>query len=109
MSGNQAAREAYYAEIAATNELSPLWTTRLVPPLPKDHVKSVPHLWDYNKSVRAHLLDAGPLITAAEAQRRVLTLENPGLGGSHRILESLYAGLQLILAPIRRSPARNPR
>jgi len=97
MTSNQAEREIYYAKVAATEELSPLWTTRLVPPLPKDFVKSVPHLWDYDNGVRALLLDAGPLITAAEAQRRVLTLENPGLGGSHRILESLYAGLQLIL------------
>jgi gentisate 1,2-dioxygenase len=90
-------REAYYAKIAATGELSPLWTTRLVPPLPKDAVKAVPHLWDYDGTVRALLLEAGPLITAQEAQRRVLTLENPGLDGTHRILESLYAGLQLIL------------
>jgi gentisate 1,2-dioxygenase len=97
MSGNQAEREIYYAKVGATNELSPLWTTRLVPPLPKDFVRSVPHLWDYDNGVRALLLESGPLITAAEAQRRVLTLENPGLGGSHRILESLYAGLQLIL------------
>jgi gentisate 1,2-dioxygenase len=97
MTTNQAEREAYYAKVAATEELSPLWTTRLVPPLPKDYVRSVPHLWDYDNGVRALLLDAGPLITAAEAPRRVLTLENPGLGGSHRILESLYAGLQLIL------------
>ncbi len=97
MATNQAERETYYAKVGATEELSPLWTTRLVPPLPKDFVKSVPHLWDYDNGVRALLLEAGPLITAAEAQRRVLTLENPGLGGSHRILESLYAGLQLIL------------
>lgn len=97
MTNNQAERDVYYAKVAATEELSPLWTTRLVPPLPKDFVKSVPHLWDYDNGVRTLLLDAGPLITAAEAQRRVLTLENPGLGGSHRILESLYAGLQLIL------------
>ena len=97
MSGTQAQREAYYAKVAATDQLSPLWTTRLVPPLPKDHVRAKPHLWDYDGAVRALLLEAGPLITAAEAQRRVLTLENPGLGGSHRILESLYAGLQLIL------------
>ena len=90
-------REAYYAKVAATGELSPLWTTRLVPPLPKDQVKAVPHLWDYDGTVRALLLEAGPLITAQEAQRRVLTLENPGLDGTHRILESLYAGLQLIL------------
>jgi gentisate 1,2-dioxygenase len=93
---DQAARTEYYARVAAM-DLSPLWTTRLVPPLPKDQVRAVPHLWDYDRVVRPVLLDAGPLITAKEAQRRVLTLENPGLGGSHRILESLYAGLQLIL------------
>jgi gentisate 1,2-dioxygenase len=90
------ARNDYYARVGAM-DLSPLWTTRLVPPLPRDQVKARPHLWDYDRVVRPVLLDAGPLITAKEAQRRVLTLENPGLGGSHRILESLYAGLQLIL------------
>jgi gentisate 1,2-dioxygenase len=90
------ARSEYYARVGAM-DLSPLWTTRLVPPLPRDQVKAVPHLWDYDRVVRPVLLDAGPLITAKEAQRRVLTLENPGLGFSHRILESLYAGLQLIL------------
>jgi gentisate 1,2-dioxygenase len=89
-------RTEYYARVGAM-DLSPLWTTRLVPPLPRDQVKARPHLWDYDRVVRPVLLDAGPLITAKEAQRRVLTLENPGLGGSHRILESLYAGLQLIL------------
>jgi gentisate 1,2-dioxygenase len=92
----ETAREAYYARVGKL-DLSPLWTTRLVPPEPKHHVKAVPHLWDYDNVVRPILMESGPLITAKEANRRVLTLENPGLNGSHRILESLYAGLQLIL------------
>ena len=42
-------------------------------------------------------MEAGTLITAKEAERRVLILENPGLRGQSRITHSLYAGLQLIL------------
>ena len=37
------------------------------------------------------------LISAEEAVRRVLILENPGLPGQASITQSLYAGLQLIL------------
>jgi len=37
------------------------------------------------------------MITAAEAERRVIILENPGLKGQSKITQSLYAGLQLIL------------
>jgi len=96
MPDNQQERAAYYAKIAK-RDVSALWTTRLVPPLPKDAVKAVPHLWDFDNVLRPTLFEAGPLITAHEANRRVLTLENPGLGGSHRILDSLYAGLQMLL------------
>lgn len=42
-------------------------------------------------------MEAGHLITAKEAERRVLILENPGLPGLSAITPSLYAGLQLIL------------
>jgi gentisate 1,2-dioxygenase len=42
-------------------------------------------------------MQAGLLITAREAERRVLILENPGLRGQSCITPSLYAGLQLIL------------
>ena len=42
-------------------------------------------------------MQAGGLITAQEAQRRVLILENPGLKGQATITGSLFAGLQLIL------------
>ena len=40
---------------------------------------------------------AGTLISASQAERRVLILENPGLPGHSGITPSLYAGLQLIL------------
>ena len=42
-------------------------------------------------------MEAGRLITAEEAERRVLILENPALRGQSCITASLYAGLQLIL------------
>lgn len=101
-------RENYYRRID-DYALSPLWEVnrRLVTPEPV--IESVPHLWDY-AAIRETLLESGELITTSEAQRRVLILENPGLDKSHRILESLFAGLQLIMpgeiAPAHRhSPA----
>jgi gentisate 1,2-dioxygenase len=101
-------REAYYERIEQY-DLSPLWEVnrRLVTPEPV--IDSVPHLWDYS-AIRDSLLESGELITTKEAQRRVLILENPGLDKSHRIVESLFAGLQLIMpgeiAPAHRhSPA----
>jgi gentisate 1,2-dioxygenase len=42
-------------------------------------------------------MEAGKLITAKEAVRRVLILENPGMRGQSCVTQSLYAGLQLIL------------
>jgi gentisate 1,2-dioxygenase len=65
-----------------------------VPPRPSS--PCVAALWRY-RTVRPLLLEAGRSITAREAERRVLVLENPGLRGSSSITRSLYAGLQLIL------------
>lgn len=89
------AREAFYKRIDQEN-LTPLWEVlgALVPPQPT--TPCVPALWRYN-AVRRHLLEAGELITAREAERRVLVLENPALRGASSITHSLYAGLQLIL------------
>ena len=42
-------------------------------------------------------MESGTLITAMQAERRVLILENPGMPGESRITDTLYAGLQLIL------------
>ena len=53
--------------------------------------------WDYDGVIRPFMMRAGDLITAKEAERRVLVLENPGLPGQYRITNSLFAGLQLIM------------
>lgn len=42
-------------------------------------------------------MEAGRLISATEAERRVLVLQNPALRDKSRITHSLYAGLQLLL------------
>src|SRR5204863_9027287 len=48
-------------------------------------------------AIRKAMLEAGKLITAKEAERRVLVLENPGLRGESKITTSLYAGVQLVI------------
>ena len=88
-------RREFYERIAR-HDLTPLWEVlgTLVPPRPA--TPCVPALWKY-RDARPHLMEAGELISAEEAERRVLILENPGLRGSSSITHSLYAGLQLIL------------
>ncbi|PWU11532.1 MAG: gentisate 1,2-dioxygenase [Terriglobia bacterium] len=56
----------------------------------------LPAIWRYNE-VRPLLMEAGRRITAKEAERRVLILENPGTRGMSRITQTVYAGLQLVL------------
>jgi gentisate 1,2-dioxygenase len=93
MSAND--RRAYYDRIAR-HGMTPLWEVlgALVPPSPRTQV--APALWRYD-DVRDEVMEAGRLITAEEAERRVLILENPALRGQSCITQSLYAGLQLIL------------
>lgn len=88
-------REALYGQLDAVST-SPLWAvmSKLVTPEPQS--RCVPARWDYAR-MRTLLLEAGGLITAKEAERRVLILENPGIRGVSQITQSLYAGLQLIL------------
>src|SRR5687767_12027157 len=90
-----AEREAFYKRIDRHN-LAPLWESlaALVPREPQ--TPCVPALWRYDV-VREHLMESGRLITAREAERRVLVLENPGMRGASSITHTLYAGLQLIL------------
>lgn len=75
---------------------APLWTvlSNLVSREPAP--KSIPHAWHY-PDMKPLLTRSGELISAKEAERRVLMLENPGLSGEARITETLYAGLQLLL------------
>ena len=88
-------RQELYTKLDARNT-APLWEvlSRLVLPEPRPSV--VPALWKYG-DVRPLLMEAGRLITAKEAERRVLVLENPGIRGASQITQSLYAGIQLIL------------
>lgn len=76
--------------------LTPLWEVlhALVPTQPATPCE--PSLWRYDE-VRPFLMRAGQAITAEEAVRRVLILENPKLRGQSAVTQSLYAGLQLIL------------
>jgi gentisate 1,2-dioxygenase len=88
-------RNAYYRRIDGQN-MTPLWEVfrDLITPEPASAV--VPHVWHYD-DIRDAIMESGDLITAKEAVRRVLILENPGLRGQSKITTSLYAGLQLIL------------
>lgn len=88
-------RAEFYSRLDRDN-LTPLWEVlhALVPPLPNSGC--VPALWKY-KDIRPFIMESGELITAAEAIRRVLILENPGMRGQSCITRSLYCGLQLIL------------
>src|ERR1700694_1796251 len=89
------ARKEFYRRMDRDN-LAPLWEVlhALVPPRPQSPCK--PGYWNY-KAIRPHIMEAGRAITAKEAVRRVLVLENPGLRGQSCITRSLYCGLQLIL------------
>jgi gentisate 1,2-dioxygenase len=88
-------RLAFYEKIGR-EAYTPLWAVfaDIITPQPKSGCR--PHLWQFAQA-REWLLEAGGLITAKEAERRVLILENPGLRGQSKITTSLYAGLQLVL------------
>ena len=89
------ARKAFYEQIGRQN-LAPLWERikGLVPRAPQP--AAMPAHWKYSE-VRASLLQAGVLLSAEEAERRVLILENPGLAGKSQITGSLFSGLQLLM------------
>jgi gentisate 1,2-dioxygenase len=88
-------RRAFYDRISQQN-LTPLWVSlaNLVTAEPVSACQ--PASWSF-ADIRAATVEAGGLITAKEAERRVLVLENPGLRGQSKITTDLYAGVQLVL------------
>jgi gentisate 1,2-dioxygenase len=88
-------RQAFYERIGRNN-LAPLWTSlaKLVTAEPQSACQ--PASWSF-LDIRAAMMEAGSLITAKEAERRVLILENPGLRGRSKITTDLYAGVQMVL------------
>jgi gentisate 1,2-dioxygenase len=87
---------AEFYERLRPHSLAPLWEVLhgLVTPQPTSRI--APAHWRYDE-VRPFIMEAGRLITAKEAERRVIVLENPALPGQSAVTRSLYAGLQLIL------------
>lgn len=87
-------REAYYNRLAQEH-LGPLWTefTSLLTPEPV--TRAVAHQWAWS-TVEPLLDEAAKRVSIEEAERRVLMLLNPGLGGEAAVTETLYAGLQII-------------
>jgi gentisate 1,2-dioxygenase len=88
-------RRAFYEKIDKKN-LTALWLSLadLVTPEPKSPCQ--PASWNFN-DIREYMLEAGSLISAKEAERRVLVLENPGLRGQSKITTDMYAGVQLVM------------
>ena len=88
-------RKAFYARIDKQN-MTALWTVMnaLITPEPRSQCMAA--LWRF-EDIRAAMLEAGSLISAKEAERRVLILENPGLRGCSKITTALYAGVQLVM------------
>lgn len=91
----QSHREAFYERIDPQH-LAPLWT-RLKALVPKDPTPiGVAHQWRY-EDIRPYVMESARQISAEEAERRVLILENPALRGMSQITSTLYAGVQLIM------------
>ncbi len=91
--GSDAAR---YEQRVLDANLAPLWSFFKEWFAAEPRVAAVPHLWHYD-ALRHLIMDAAGAISTAEAERRVLVLENPGLRGKHLVTDALYAGLQLIM------------
>jgi gentisate 1,2-dioxygenase len=88
-------RQQFYNRLTP-HHLAPLWEVLkgLVPAEPKS--KAVPYQWKYNE-IRPLLMESGELLTAEEAERRALVLENPAFPGQSRTTSTMYAAIQLIM------------
>jgi gentisate 1,2-dioxygenase len=84
-----------YAEIEQLGA-APLWQYQrnLFPAEPKS--KAVPYLWRYT-ALRPYLLHFTKTLSLQQAERRVLMLVNPGLQEPPATVNSLYAGIQIIM------------
>ncbi len=85
-----------YERRAADAHLTPLWTFFKEWFASEPRSRAAAHLWRYD-ALRPLLMEAAAAISTADAERRVLALENPGLRGQHLASDTLYAGLQLIM------------
>lgn len=88
--------EELYAVLPDRN-YEPLWRIKgALTPTPATQM--VPFLWRYEEAKRL-ILDAGDLISAEDAERRVLAFKNPGTSPHEiaRTTDTLWAAIQLVL------------
>ena len=92
----QPASRTEYVRRIRDQHLAPLWDVLggLVTAEPKTVI--APYRWRY-REIRPTLLESAGVITAKEAERRVLVFENPSLPGESKITNSLFGGFQLIM------------
>jgi gentisate 1,2-dioxygenase len=86
--------DALYAD-GREAAVDPLWVMMKQVVTPRPSPRAVPHLWEYAK-LRPMLDRAAALVSAEDAERRVLMLTNPGLKPPCAT-DTLFAGLQYIL------------
>lgn len=88
-------RKKYYAGLEQRH-MGALWNVYRSTLTREPERREVPFLWPW-ETVRPELLRAGELVTAAEAERRVLMFVNPGSPSRISATATLYAAMQLIL------------
>jgi gentisate 1,2-dioxygenase len=96
---------AAYSDSLDRVSVAPLWTAlhQLLPG--ERETRVVPHRWRWAE-LRGPLLEAARLVPMEQAERRVLVLRNPGLGGAYACTATLFAGLQIIL-PGEKAPSHH--
>src|SRR5262249_60823446 len=88
-------REAFYKKIEGQS-LTALWNVMNDIITPEPRSPCVPHLWKFDL-IRDYMNEAGKLITAKGAQRRVVGLGNPRLRCQSNITTSLFAGEPMVV------------
>jgi gentisate 1,2-dioxygenase len=91
----EAVRQAYYERIAK-HDMKPLWRVMDSIVTKEPVSRCAPMVWHFD-DVKSLVMESGSLISAEEAKRRVLILENPALKGQSRATNTLFAGIQMIL------------
>src|SRR5258708_17079586 len=76
--------------------MTPLWKVMKNVVTKEPVTRCRPVIWHYG-DIKRLVMESGPLITAEEAERRVLILENPGMRGESKVTNTLFPGVQMIL------------
>src|ERR1700716_4082369 len=91
----EAMREEYYQRIGR-HGMAPLWKVMNSVVTKEPVTRCAPVIWHFD-DIKRLVMESGGLITAEEANRRVLILENPALKGQSKATNTLFAGVQMIL------------